>query len=712
MFSPKFLMQRHSKLRDLVLRLILMGTVPCFSDAMAEVRIWTDIQNRPLSAEFAGLSGSVVALRVAGGQVYQVPLERLKESDRQLALTLSTTTAAAPVAAAPLNWQQAVAMIDQKVNAHLATNGVKPNPALTDEQFVRRIYLDVVGRIPSYEETTTFLQDRSRDKRTKLIDTLLVTKGHFSHLYNYYADMLRLKTKPNEYYGGAHYTAWIKDCIEQNMPYDEMARKMLTATGRSWENPAAGYLLRDAGMPLDNLAITMQVFAGLDIQCAQCHDHPFSDWTQMEFYKLAAFFGNTTTIVRDWEMKKKLFPSSGGNPTKRIEAELTAAGQYPEPDKLMQRMINAHTYKVVDDSSRLSLKLPPDYQYKDGKPGDVIEPAILYGKMPDLDKFDSRRKAFADWLTVSSNERFAAAIANRLWKRAFGRGLVEPVIEIEDVEKGAIPGLLQFLASEMIRLKFDVRAFERMLYNTQAYQRLAYAEEIPLGSPYHFPGPVLRRMSGEQIWDSFLAMILPDPDYFYRKRDEYYKEWENTLAKVNPDVISGAEAKEVLSTQIHALETRPGGILNFPPGLSGDEGGNKMYADERTQQALRCYGSVLVRASEYPQPNNGVLYQLGQGDRMLVDSSTDEGSVPVVLAFMNGEGTKQLTFAGSRVLETVDKFKADGPKVDTVFLSVLSRLPSADERSIAYKAIRRDGPEGFKNVVWALINTREFMFIQ
>lgn len=699
---------RHSTL-SLTLLAFFLG----LAQLQAEMRIWTDTQNRPLSAEFAGLSGNVVFLKVASGQVFQVPLEKLQAADQEFAKKLAATQpAVAATGPAPQSFQQAVAVIDRMVNAHLATNGLKPNLALTDEQFVRRIYLDVVGRIPSYEEATAFLQDKARDKRPKLIDTLLTTKGHFSHLYNYYADMLRLKTKPNEYHGAGHYVAWVRDCIEKNVPYDEMVRDMLTATGRTWDSPPVGYLMRDAGMPLDNLAITMQTFAGLDIQCAQCHDHPFADWTQMEFYKLAAFFGNTTTIVRDWPMKQKQFPNSKGNPSKRIEAELTAAGQYPEPDQLMKRMINSHSYKVTDDATRLALKLPHDYQYKDGKPGDVIEPATLYGKMPDLSKFDNKRKAFADWLTVSSNERFAAAIANRLWKRAFGRGLVEPVIEIEEVEKGAIPGLLKMLAAEMIRLKFDVRAFERMLYNTQAYQRVAYTEEVPMGSPYHFPAPILRRMTSEQIWDSFLSMILPEPDYYYRKRDDYYKEWENTLAKADPDTMPGPQARDILSTQIRALETRPGGITGFPPGLKAEEGGNKLYEDERLQKALRYYGNVLVRASEYPQPNTGVLYQLGQGDRNLVDSATEEGSVPVVLAFMNGEGTKQLTIAGSRVLETVDKFKADGPKVDTVFLSILSRMPTADERSIAYKAIRRDGPDGFKNVVWALINTREFMFIQ
>jgi hypothetical protein len=485
---------------------------------------------------------------------------------------------------------------------------------------------------------------------------------------------------------------------------------MLTASGTSWENPATGYLLRDAGMQLDNLALTMQVFTGVDVQCAQCHDHPFSDWTQKQFYQAAAFFGQTTTIVRDGQMSKALFPKSNGNPTKRIEEELKAAGKYPEPDGVMRRMITTHRQKVADNAQRLSLKLPADYKYKDGAPGEVVEPKVLFGEMPDLTKFDSRRKAFAEWLTVSSSDRFAAAIANRLWKRAFGRGVVERVIEIEELTSGTVPSLLPFLAAEMKRLKFSVRDFERLLYNTQSYQRQAYAEEIGMGMAYYFPGPTLRRMSSEQIWDSFISMILDDPDYFYRKRDDFYKDWERTLAEKSPDDITGLEAQQLFSVKIQELGKRPGGLVGFPPGLKGDEA-RQVYMDD-SLQAYRYLGNVLVRASEFPQPNRDALSQLGQGDRELVDSATTTGSVPVVLSFMNGKGTKQLTVPGSRILDVVEKFNADGPKVEAVFLSILNRMPSPDERSIAYKAIRRDGPDGFKNVVWALINTREFMFIR
>jgi len=692
--------------------ILLVG--PGFMPLRAVERTWTDQQGRAVVGEFAGLNGETVSLRLKDGRRADFPLSRLSDPDQALARDLAKQAGAAAVASLPVpkSMQESAAVIDRLVDSHLAAVGQKPNPPLTDEQFVRRIYLDVAGRIPSIEEAARFIQDKDRAKRPKLIRQVLNSKGHNSHLFNYYADMLRLKTQPDEYISGASYIQWIKNNIEKNIAYDEMVRQMLTATGRSWENPATGYLLRDAGMPLDNLSLTMQVFTGLDLSCAQCHDHPFTDWTQMQFYKLAAFFGQSTTLVNNREIRKQLYPKSNGQPAKRIQDELIAMGEYPEPDLLMRRMIHTHDFVVMDDPKRLSLKIPHDYHYKDAQPGDVVEPAVVYGTMPKLDAFDTRRKAFAAWLTGPENERFAMTIANRMWKRAFGRGLADPVHSCEDYNEAVNPLLLKFLGSEMRRLKFDIRAFEEILYNTQAYQRQAFTGVLAMGAPYHFPGPMLRRMTAEQLWDSFLTMILPDPDYFYRKRD--YKEWEMVLATKPVDEMTGVEAREILSKKVTAVRGGPGGAYGWPE-LKDEEEKNQVTFDSAIQ-AFRINNNVLIRASEFVQPSfpgkANFLRELGQSDRMLIDNNALTGSVPIVLTLMNSNGTKNLTKPGSRVLDAIDKGRAVGPKLETAFLSVLGRMPNAEERSRAYKAIYRDGADGFKNVVWALINTREFLFIQ
>ena len=684
-----------------------------FAVSHAATETWTDAQNRQIQAEYLGRQAQTVYLRTLDGQTHAVPLDRLSKADAQRALGLPERPAglATDTPQASLTPEQSAERIDRVLEAHLASLNLKPNPVLTDEQFVRRAYIDIAGRIPKLEETRAFLEDKNRQKRTALIDSLLRSPGHHSHLFNFFANLLRLKTRVSEYIGGASYIHWIKSSIAENKPFDLMVREMLTASGRYQENPAAGYLMRDAGMPLDNLSLTAQYFLGTDLSCAQCHDHPFDDWTQRQFYHLAAFLGSTRTL-----------------PHKNVlEAECKAAGKplIPSPDLIkgafehreydgiiesaMGRFINAAQHRVADDPT-LVLKLPHDYAYKDGKPGDVVEPKVIFGTMPDLKKFDSPRIAFAHWLTADDNPRFALTIANRLWARAFGRGVVEPLHDLKDLSATNVPGLIEVLAEEMKRVRYDLRAFESILYRTRAWQREASTFSPPMGEAYAFPGPLLRRMSAAQIWDSILTMVLEDPDYFNGKRD--YTEWELTYS-FDRGTVTGQSFGESFAKQ-EALEKREGGFFGWPADREElRPNGAPLWFDERCN-AWRLYGDVLIRASEQTQPasSSHLLSILGQSDRNLTGGDSTIGSVPIALALMNGRGSQVITTAGSRILDAVEKYKGDGPKVETVFLSVLSRYPSGDEKSIAYKTIRRGGAQGYQDVVWSLINTREFIFIQ
>ena len=178
--------------------------------------------------------------------------------------------------------------IDKLVGAEFRKKQMRPLGKSTDEQFVRRAYLTATGRIPTYEEATTFISSEEPDKRPKLISQLLDSDGYNMHSFNWWADLLRA-TDEFQNTSGAPYIKWIKDSIAENKPYNKMVHELVAAKGGGWQNGAVGYYVRDSGMLKDNMANTTRIFLGTRIECAQCHNHPFDSWKQTQFYEMAAF---------------------------------------------------------------------------------------------------------------------------------------------------------------------------------------------------------------------------------------------------------------------------------------------------------------------------------------------------------------------------------------------------------------------------------------
>jgi len=186
----------------------------------------------------------------------------------------------ATVALAQNNLQQHAASIDRVLEAHWQANKVTPNAQASDETFLRRIYLDLAGRIPTAAEARSFLESRESGKRDALIDDLLARESYASHFFNVWADVLRLKThfvNTSNVIPSA-YRRYIRESLRTNKPYDVFVREMLSAKGFAWDNPAIGYYQRDPDMPLDNMALTSRIFLGTRIECAQCHNDPFDKW--------------------------------------------------------------------------------------------------------------------------------------------------------------------------------------------------------------------------------------------------------------------------------------------------------------------------------------------------------------------------------------------------------------------------------------------------
>lgn len=719
--------------------------------------------------------------------------------------------------------------IDQLVAAGYAKHGVEPNPMTSDEVFVRRIHLDIVGRVPTKEETLAFLNNNAKNKRTALVDELLDSEGYVSHFFNYWSDLLRAKTQlagaGNSQAAGAAYQNWIRESLQQNKPYDVMVKELLTASGSTWDNGAVGYYIRDYGMSLDNLAMTSQLFLGTQIVCAQCHDHPFDEWTQMDYYQMAAFtYGmQTTNQYPNARDAIALYRKQGGDSVEERQDLSRAFSEILKPVR----------FNNVFEVDR-GLRLPHDYQYSDAKPKAVVEASVPFGEAAKVKKGEMPIHSFASWITSPENDRFTTVIANRLWKKAMGLGLIEPVDDFKASTEASNPELMRFLEKRMIAMDYDMKSYLRMIFLSDTYQREASTEEVELGAPYHFPGPVLRRMTAEQIWDSVVAMIVDNPDQpdersaLQRKRLITRVKWtakgvydlspeemlevglkiaevqrglaaelEETQKKVAEARESGdlellraaqkegSQARRKLDEAIAATVYRRGLnqqaelIASNQPKVSDsflqemDElvdtksellGGGSMMMDDsrnvgyggsdyienivdavlapdyeafeerqdaqklaerkawgvqdkRDKDIYRSFDRLrqrYVRASDIqsPAPNGHFLREFGQSDRELIENANDQASITQALALLNGSVSNVLMAQYSLMTRNLRADKSPNEKLDTVYLSMMSRFPTAEERQLLLPIVQEDGVAGAYRVMWTLFNTRQFLFIQ
>ena len=577
--------------------------------------------------------------------------------------------------------------IDELLAAYWQEHGVSPSRPLADDEFVRRIYLELAGRIPSYDEAVAFLDSKRKDKRTDLVDTLLESADYVSHFYNFWADILRLTERPQKKLPFEPYLYYVKEAIRTNRPYDEWVHEMLTADGRLWENPAVGFQLRDDGMPLPYVDNTVRVLLGTQIGCAQCHDHPFDHWTQHEFYELAAFTAGT---------KSRPGQGTAGGKKSRSAVGMHVRSLVKEAKEKDLRKGAAITQFILANATTVSfaerpLSLPHDYQYDDAKPLSKVTPKVLWGEVPTAARTADGREQFAAWVVSHDNRQFARTIANRLWKKVMGVGLVEPVDDFREGNPPSYPALLEHLTDEMLRLDFDLREFVRLLVSTEAYQRRAVIHDPSAGTPFRFTGPALRRMTAEQLWDSILTLVARNS-------------W--TVQRPTAAEIAAAISLDLPTATLADVERQFDEFMG-------------RYSPQRYQQSIRStcgyFGLALMKASEMPTPLplGHFLRQFGQSDRESIEGGRTVATIPQILAMFNGPITHSMLERGSVIYDNVTSHKPQ-EAVDVVFLSVLTHRPSAEDRQFAIEEIMAadDRQTGCGNVIWALLNTREFIFIQ
>jgi hypothetical protein len=318
--------------------------------------------------------------------------------------------------------------LDRLLERGLQRNRTEAQPIVDDATFLRRASLSIIGRIPTLKETEAFLADQRPEKRDLLVDRLLDSPGRTSHFANFWFDQLRVKSRQRQL-SGEPFAHFVRSSIQADKPFDVMVREMLTAEGAAHAegNGATGMLLRDMNMPHDSMANTVRLFLGTRLECAQCHNHPFDHWTQKQFFEMAAFFGGLR--YRDDGVLPKL---------RDMRGELANLDQQTRQRavQLARRMSQG----LSGTGSGIE-RLPADYQYDDAKPRTPIAANTIFGTdvklryprqsrarrarapLPEVES----RNALADWLTSTKNPQFASVIANRMWARTFGKGLVEPL---------------------------------------------------------------------------------------------------------------------------------------------------------------------------------------------------------------------------------------------------------------------------------------------
>ena len=614
--------------------------------------------------------------------------------------------------------------IDKILNSTYQKRQVKIPAKIDEAALVRRLYLSLAGRIPTFEEINSYLSNTSDQKKSQLIEELSESSAYDSHMFNWWADLLRLKSRMrggNQIQAGQLYNHWVKEQVVQNVPFDQMTYSLVTAEGYPWENGAVGYYLRDTGMPLDNMSNTAQIFLGTQMVCAQCHNHPFDKWTQMEYYKMASFtYGISTRMGQDLQKKiGQYFYQQTKGLSKTEKRKLGNSQKAQVLRKAIQEMVQPLRYGATHTGKKLNL--PHDYQYEDAKPKTLVNSEPIFAQDSLNKKIENPVNAYGQWIISTNNPRFTQVISNRMWKKVFGRGIIEPVDDLRDDSESSIPELLTHLESLMVRVKYDLKEFQKILHNVEAFEREATGRELTSVEKYYFEAPILKRMSAEQLWDSIVALSIPEVDE--RKADSskvefrlanfanYQKKVEglsekkfvqlakkgakenvqinNTMNEIQLKIRDAQEADD--RQAVSMLRREYGKKRNeqkslFAGLVMGSEfDAQSLYRDTKSKTSSdtrwKGYSGNLMRASEIetPAPPGHFLREFGQSDREVIENSSSESSVPQALTLLNGVFYKALFDPKSPLSRNLLKANSSEEKIKVLFLSILNRNPSPEE---------------------------------
>lgn len=407
-------------------------------------------------------------------------------SVRLVCLTLLTVSGSVNLA----RGQELRETIDQRIAAAWTANSIEAAESSSDGEFLRRVYLDLVGTIPTHEEARTFLDNASTEKRAALIDRLLDDPRFAQHQSEVW-DMVLFGRNPPGYGTDkrAAFQEWLRDQFAKNTPYDQWVRTILRAEGNTVDNGAPMYFVQYRNQPEDATEAVTQTFLGVQLQCARCHDHPFETWTQLDFYGSAAFFARLRVV--EVGKKDKLAMYAIGE---RNTGEVLFTG--PAAEQEVGKKGEPVKPKFLLGEALVEPELPADFKEDRNFPN---------GKVPPEPKF-SRKNELAEWITRSENPYFARAVVNRVWAQFMGRGIISPVDNMSEANEPSHPELLDDLARSFVERKFDLKWYIRELVNSRTYQ-LAGSGPVEDAMPLWFERARTRPLSAEEMLDAWNVAI-------------------------------------------------------------------------------------------------------------------------------------------------------------------------------------------------------------
>ena len=590
-------------------------------------------------------------------------------------------------------------MVDRHVAALYKSKQLPIPEVVDDSVFLRRSFLVAAGRIPNLEEARAFLEIEDTDKREALISYLMGSDGYRSHMVNYLSDILRAQENFDGRRASAErYVEFIHDSVANNKPWDEIAQNLLSSKGSIWseKNGAVGYYVRDKGMELDNLSNTMRIFTGTRMECAQCHDDPFGEYERIDFYHLAAFVSGQDEVNK--------------GPWDKVWREIRDAKEERSELGRLVRWIgdNIH-YPSLGGGGDGRIKLPSDYQYRDGEPGEWIGGKTPFGKRKRTSErkhHGDSRETFAEWISSPDNPRFNSTIVNRMWHRVMGRGIWEPVDEFKETKDTIAPALVGDLVELMQTLDYDLKAFQNVLLLTKTFQFAANPKAFDAGVPQSFNGRQIERMTAEQVWDSMVTLVKGNPDKLPKRqfgdaiyyRDHVILEGKKTMTQLSKEIL------EIKSAKVYR---------EYVENLLAES----KYGKSKKSKKNKSFGPVkgIARASELssPAPEGHFLRQFGQSDRILLDSASNEANMAQVLSIMNGH-VEELVVSNtdSALYKALEAGSSDRDKVRYLYYAVLGRPPGDDEMLILMRDVIDGSEESYRNLASALLSTHEFLFVQ